>query len=108
MPKHRVVKWNDSLIFNQISQFACLFTFNIWGFTKSQYPFDLKFSVDNELVENRLIINYCINNNDIVSMPFTWVGYTAFRCSFDSNTKLSDYVIKFPNNASLYSLTWIL
>jgi galactose mutarotase-like enzyme len=50
-------------------------------------------------------MTYEIVNKDEVPMFFSCGGHTAYACPLDKNTKLSDYIIEFPNTISLHSLT---
>ena len=83
----------------------CAFTLISSETTKKQYPFDFSFNVIYELIDKSLVVTYIIENKDTVSMPFACGGHTAYGCSLDSNTKLSDYVIEFPSSVVLESKT---
>ena len=103
MPKHGIIRNNLQLHFNQISVSKCSFTLIGSELTKKQYPYDFSFIVVYELIDKRLIMTYHIENRDSVPMSFACGGHTAYACPFDNNTKLSDYVIEFPNTSSLQS-----
>lgn len=105
MPKHGIIRNNSQLHFNQISVSKCSFTLDSSELTKNQYPFDFSFMVVYELIDKRLIMTYHIENRDSVPMSFSCGGHTAYACSFDNNTTLSDFVIEFPNSESLQSKT---
>ena len=105
MPKHGIVRGNDSLVFNQRSESECSFTLNSSDITKSQYPFDFMFSINYKLVDNRLIMTYNIKNKDNEPMYFICGGHTAYSLPLNKSTALSDYLIEFPNQNQLVSAT---
>jgi galactose mutarotase-like enzyme len=105
MPKHGIVRGNDSLVFNQISESECSFTLNSSDITKSQYPFDFVFSVNYKLDDNRLIMTYNIKNEDNEPMYFICGGHSAYSLPLNKSTALSDYLIEFPKQNQLVSAT---
>jgi galactose mutarotase-like enzyme len=105
MPKHGIIRNNKDLCFEQLAGSKCAFTLTSSETTKKQYPFDFSFNVIYELIDKSLVVTYIIENKDTVSMPFACGGHTAYGCSLDSNTKLSDYVIEFPSSVVLESKT---
>lgn len=100
MTKHGIIRNNDNLEFEQLSKAKCSFTLTSSQQTKRKYPFDFKFSVNYELVENRLILTYEIENKDKAVMYFSCGGHTAYNLPIDTDTGLSDYAIEFPDNKS--------
>jgi galactose mutarotase-like enzyme len=105
MPKHGIVRNNKHLSIHQISASKCAFTLMSSQLTKEQYPFDFSFTIIYELSSKGLQMTYEIVNKDEVPMFFSCGGHTAYACPLDKNTKLSDYIIEFPNTISLHSLT---
>ena len=101
MPRHGIIRNNNQLRFEQYEVSKCAFTLTSSEETLKQYPFKFSFSVEFSLIENRLIMNYKVENRDSVPMPFAFGGHTAYACSFSENTKLSDYVIEFPTQLNL-------
>lgn len=101
MPRHGIIRNNNQLRFEQYEVSKCAFTLTSSEETLKQYPFKFSFSVEFSLIENRLIMNYKVENRDSVPMPFACGGHTAYACSFSENTKLSDYVIEFPTQLNL-------
>lgn len=96
MPKHGIIRHNNSLKFEQHKVSKCAFTLESSAKTLTHYPFKFTFTVTYELIDNRLIMTYNIKNRDSVSMHFACGGHTAYSCPINENTKLSDYVIEFP------------
>uniref|UniRef100_UPI00404AACBB aldose 1-epimerase family protein n=1 Tax=Flavobacterium sp. TaxID=239 RepID=UPI00404AACBB len=101
MPKHGIIRNNDSLLFVQNSESACSFTLESSETTFKQYPFKFRFSVVFSLNANRLTMEYRIENKDDVPMYFCCGGHTAYAIPLDEKTKLSDYVIEFPEKLDL-------
>lgn len=96
MPRHGIIRNNNQLSFEQHGVSKCAFTLTSSEETLKQYPFKFSFSVEFTLIENRLIMNYKVENRDSVPMHFACGGHTAYACPLSENTKLSDYVIEFP------------
>jgi galactose mutarotase-like enzyme len=96
MPRHGIIRNNNQLSFEQHGVSKCAFTLTCSEETLKQYPFKFSFSVEFTLIENRLIMNYKVENRDSVPMHFACGGHTAYACPLSENTKLSDYVIEFP------------
>jgi galactose mutarotase-like enzyme len=105
MPKHGIIRNNKHLNVHQISASKCTFTLMSSQLTKEQYPFDFSFTIIYELTSKGLQMTYEIVNEDVVPIIFSCGGHTAYACPIDRNTKLSDYIIEFPNTTLLHSLT---
>ncbi len=101
MPKHGIIRHNDALHFEQQSASQCTFTLVSSQETLAQYPYTFLFTVAFELTEQRLLMTYHIENKDSEPMPFACGGHTAYACSLDQHTALSDYVIEFPKSIDL-------
>ena len=105
MPKHGMVRNNKRLLFKQISKDRCRFTLISSEETKKQYPFDFRFDIIYELIDNRLVMKFEVENKDEVPMPFVCGGHTAYACPVVKNTLFSDFVIELPTKDSLVSAT---
>ncbi len=105
MPKHGIIRNNNSLSFEADSSSKCTFKLTNSEQTAKQYPFQFSFSVEFTLIEKRLIMTYIIENRDVIPMPFACGGHTAYVCPLSKDIKLSDYVIEFSNQPSLNSRT---
>lgn len=105
MPKHGIVRNNDQLDFVQHSQSACSYTLVSSEETLKQYPFKFAFTIEYALVENRLIMNFKVENRDTVPMAFACGGHTAYACPLGEDTQLSDYVVEFPMPIDLQTNT---
>ncbi len=105
MPKHGFIRNNDTLSFERKGIANCAFSLTSSAETLKKYPFKFSFSVEYSLVDNRLIMNYNIENQDDVTMHFACGGHTAYACPLNENTKLSDYVIEFPTQFELSAST---
>ena len=101
MPKHGMIRNNDSLLFKQLSPSECSFTLENSEETLKQYPFKFRFSVVFSLNANRLKMEYQIENRDVDPLYFCCGGHTAYSITLNNKTKLSDYVIEFLNKTSL-------
>ena len=101
MPKHGIVRNNNHLSFKLHDDSKCSFTLTDSQETLKQYPFKFSFTVEFSLIENRLLMNYIIENIDSVPMQFACGGHTAYACPLSENTKLSDYVVEFPAQIDL-------
>jgi len=97
MPKHGIIRHNRQLVFEQYFDSKCSFTLVSSAKTLKQYPFQFLFEVQYELIDNRLVMTYMIENRDDIEMYFNCGGHTAYACPLDEGTILSDYVIEFPN-----------
>ena len=105
MPKHGIIRYNDSLTFNKIGDSKCTFTLTSSQKTLKQYPFNFIFSVSYELVDKRLIMTFHIENTDSVPIYFACGGHTAYACPLGPHVNLSDYVIEFPEQFNFVSNT---
>jgi len=101
MPKHGIIRNNNRLSFAQHEASSCTFSLTSSTETLQQYPFKFLFSVEYALVGKRLVMTYKVENRDTVPMQFACGGHTAYACHLSENTKLSDYVIEFPNHLNL-------
>lgn len=101
MPKHGIVRNNPLLHFKQNGTSSCTFTLVNSEKTLQQYPFKFSFSVIFSLIENCLLMSYKVENKDVIPMQFICGGHTAYACPLSKNTKLSDYVIEFPDALDL-------
>jgi galactose mutarotase-like enzyme len=101
MSKHGIVRNNDLLLLEKKSDSACSFSLESSEATFKQYPFKFKFTVVFSLVKNRLLMEYVVENKDDVPMYFCCGGHTAYAIPLNEKTKLSDYVIEFPEKIDL-------
>lgn len=105
MPKHGIIRYNTDLKFKQHNDSSCRFKLVSSPETLAQYPYQFSFEVDYKLIEDHLTMIYHIKNNDVVDMPFICGGHTAYACPLDEQTKLTDYVIEFPESIDLKATT---
>ena len=63
--------------------------------TKEYYPFDFKFIMTYELIENTLKITHQIINNDNEDMYFSFGAHPGFNVPFVDSEKFEDYYIEF-------------
>ncbi|MFK7953833.1 MAG: hypothetical protein AB8B73_13390, partial [Ekhidna sp.] len=75
MPKHGIMRNTDQLIFEQKETSKCVFTLNSSTATQEHYPFKFSFSVEFQLIDQRLIMTYHIENGDSIPMPFACGGH---------------------------------
>ena len=69
--------------------------------TLAQYPFNFKFDITYTLNENKLSIEYQVQNLDSKEMLFCIGGHPAFNCPIDKSLSFEDYQIVFSENESL-------
>jgi galactose mutarotase-like enzyme len=105
MSKHGIVRNNDQLNFKSIDDSACSFTLNSSSDTLKKYPCEFSFIVSFKILENRLVMNYSVENLDSIPMHFGCGGHTAYACPISEETKLSDYSIEFPTQQPLMANT---
>jgi galactose mutarotase-like enzyme len=105
MPKHGIIRNNDQLKFEKLNSSKCCFILESSETTLKQYPFQFLFKVQYELIENRLLMSYIIENKGQVELFFNCGGHTAYACPLDKETNLPDYVIEFPNSIALKAAT---
>lgn len=105
MPKHGIVRNNNSLSFQQYDDSSCVFTLSSSAETLKQYPFKFSFSVEFSLIDKRLVMNYKVENKDSIPMQFACGGHTAYACPLSKDIKLSDYVVEFPTQLELKAST---
>jgi galactose mutarotase-like enzyme len=105
MPKHGIIRNNEQLVFEQLSESACIFTLTSSDKTLTQYPYKFTFSVEFTLIEKRLIMNHIVENQDVVPISFACGGHTAYALPLNDNTHLSDYVVEFPAELELIAST---
>jgi galactose mutarotase-like enzyme len=96
MTKHGIIRNNDELTFEQRGASSCVFMLKSSEKTLVKYPFKFSFSVEFSLIENRLVMNYVVENQDPVPMHFACGGHMAYACPLSEDIKLTDYVIEFP------------
>ena len=68
------------------------------------YPFNLAFQVSYSLDAAKLITEYTIKNLDTQTAYFSVGAHPAFKCPFDAEHKIDDYVIEF--SAPENNLVW--
>lgn len=105
MTKHGIIRNNDNLDFTNISESSCSFTLTSSYKTAAQYPFQFAFTVVFSLNHRSLKMRYMIQNEDSIPLFFTCGGHTAYDCPLNNFTKLTDYVIEFPERVTLKSYT---
>lgn len=105
MPKHGIIRNNKDLYFEQQGVSKGAFTLHHSAETLAQYPFKFSFTVEFSLIGMRLIMNYSIENKDLVPMPFACGGHTAYACPLSAAVQLADYVIEFPKPLKLSAST---
>lgn len=105
MPKHGIIRNNEDLIFEKRGDSSCAFILTSSVKTLTQYPYKFTFSVEFSLIENRLIMNYVVENQDIVPISFACGGHTAYALPLNESTQLSDYVVEFPKDVELFAST---
>ena len=105
MTKHGIVRHNDNLVFRQYGISKCAFTLFSSDETLLKYPYRFSFTINYSLVENRLLMEYVIENLDDIPMQFACGGHTAYACPFFENISLTDYIIEFPKKVSLKAST---
>lgn len=62
------------------------------------YPFNLAFSVSYSLDDAKLITEYTVKNLDSQIAYFSVGAHPAFKCPFDDQHSIDDYVIEFSNH----------
>jgi galactose mutarotase-like enzyme len=105
MPKHGIIRNNGNLDFEEQGASKCKFTLQHSAETLAKYPFKFSFKVEFSLVDMRLLMNYVVENKDVVPMPFACGGHTAYACPLSNEVQLADYVIEFPKPLNLSSST---
>lgn len=65
---------------------------------KNEFPFNLEFSVIYTIIGNQLNTIYQVKNLDSQTGYFSVGAHPAFRCPFDNNHDISDYIIEFENH----------
>jgi len=68
------------------------------------YPFNLAFQVSYSLDEAKLITEYTIKNLETQTAYFSVGAHPAFKCPFDAEHKIDDYIIEF--SAPESNLVW--
>lgn len=72
--------------------------------TEAKYPFQFKLWVEYRLRENKVLINYRVENKSQRSMPFSFGLHPAFRCPLVEGESFDDYHIEFSHNETLSGL----
>lgn len=73
-------------------------------YTLCQYPYQFKIEVFYYLIDNRIIIIYCVHNIDKKTIYFSIGGHPTFNCPFDSNEKFEDYYLEFEKKEHIYRI----
>lgn len=63
--------------------------------TKKNYPFDFKLILCYELIEERVIVNYQVENTGTQHMYFSIGGHPAFNTPLEKNLTFEDYYLSF-------------
>ncbi|MEG0135263.1 MAG: aldose 1-epimerase family protein [Cetobacterium sp.] len=69
-----------------------------------EYPFEFRFSVTYRLEKNQLITEYLVENLSNKIMHFSLGNHPGFKCPFDENSKIEDYIIQFEHPEVLEEL----
>ena len=72
--------------------------------TLAMYPFKFSLYVTYTLIDNKLHVEYRVENNDDKTMYFQIGTHPAFQCPFDSQTKFEDFHIEFESPEKLERL----
>jgi len=106
LPKHGIIRNNQDLKFQQVSDSECAFSLESSPATAKLYPFDFRFRVSYKLEGRRLIMDYQIENVGEEPMPFICGGHTAYALPLNDGLSLNDYQIQFPiQTESIEALT---
>ncbi len=106
LPKHGIIRNNQDLKFQQISDSECSFSLESSPATAKLYPFEFRFRVSYKLEGRRLIMEYHIENLGDELMPFICGGHTAYALPLKDGFRLNDYQVQFPTPAeSIEALT---
>ncbi|GAC1400504.1 MAG: aldose 1-epimerase family protein [Sediminibacterium sp.] len=65
------------------------------GITMGSYPFDFRFDIRYELVQNSVKVIYSISNTGTSTMYFSVGGHPAFRVPLADGTAYNDYYLEF-------------
>lgn len=101
LPKHGFVRHNERLVFEQLNEHTLKVTLHNDEETFSMYPFEFRFEVLFELIENALNIHHKVFNLGAEEMLFSLGGHPAINCPFFENEQYSDYAIDFHEPVTL-------
>ena len=68
---------------------------------KKIYPFDFSLQIGYELIKNKLIINYRVQNKSQGILPFSIGAHPGFRVPLLDNEKFEDYYLEFEREETL-------
>ncbi len=95
IPKHGIIRKNDTLRVEQNSPRCVRFTLFTDEKTKEVYPYDFVFSLDYVLEESSIALHFTINNKGREKMYFSLGGHPAFRCPVTDEESYTDYHLQF-------------
>jgi len=82
---------------------SCTFQLQSNDKTKQIFPFDFVFQINYQLVDNKLITSYKVNNPSYKPLFFSVGAHPGFNCPLLPNETFSDYYLEFEK--SNYNLT---
>jgi galactose mutarotase-like enzyme len=73
---------------------SLLFTLQYDSETLKKYPFKFVFSIKYMLIENTLKVTYLVENQSVMTMPFSVGAHPAFKLPLVENTTYNDYFLE--------------
>lgn len=101
LPKHGFVRHNEHLIFDKLSNTVLKVILHSSEDTLVMYPFEFRFEIVFELIENALHIHHKVINKGMKEMLFSLGGHPAINCPIYKNEKYSDYYVDFHDPVNL-------
>lgn len=78
-----------------------ILAFNNSPQSKKYYPFDFKFEITYELVKNKLVNRFKIENTGTDTLYFALGGHPGFNCPFEDGKTRGDYQYVFPEEMTI-------
>lgn len=95
MPKHGIIRKNENMDVEELSNNSVTFVLFSDETTKERYPFDFQFRISFTLLENTLTVSHQIINIGNEDLLFSLGGHPAFNCPIHDGSNYEDYYLEF-------------
>ncbi|PNW28926.1 aldose 1-epimerase family protein [Formosa algae] len=95
MTKHGIIRHNTNIKLEKQSANTLAFSLLYSEETLKKYPFKFKFTIQYELIENKIAVTHTVENLDDNTLYFSVGGHPAFKCPVYKDEAYTDYYLEF-------------
>ncbi|CDF80138.1 aldose 1-epimerase [Formosa agariphila KMM 3901] len=95
MAKHGIIRNNTAITLEEQTDTKLSFSLLYSEDTLKHYPFKFKFTLEFELIENKIIVTHTVENLDDNTLYFSVGGHPAFKCPLYDTEAYTDYYLEF-------------